>query len=112
MTMTSTTRENSISIPAAILWVSAFLLAALIIVQAGKLPQHSAYAAQSASAGSYTILAADRGTGGDVEPDEVIYVIDNRDQVLLVYDIENIADRRVILRDGGPLDTLFRNARR
>ena len=111
--MSTSQSQNSIHVPAAILWSSAFLLAALVIMQAGKLPMHAAWASGSASgAGDYTLLAADRGTGGDVEPDEVIFVIDNRDQVLLVYDIDNVADRRVVLRDGGPLDTLFRNARR
>ena len=110
--MHRTTTTNSINVPAAILWSCAFLLGALIIIQAGKLPSHAAFAGGSSSAGAYTMLAADRGTGGDVEPDEVIYVIDSRDQVLLVYDIENVADRRIVLRDGGPLDALFRNARR
>ena len=110
--MNTSTSTNWVSIPAAILWCCAFVLGALIIMQAGRLPSHAAYAGGASSAGAYTMVAADRGTGGDVEPDEVIYVIDNRDQLLLVYDIENIADRRVILRDGGPLDALFRNARR
>ena len=44
-------RNASINTPAAVLWASAFGLAALVIVQAGKLPQNQAYADQSVESG-------------------------------------------------------------
>ena len=65
----------------------------------------------STSSGDYTLLTADSGRGGDIEPYQVLFVIDNREQTYLVYEIENAQQRRVTLRDGGSLDTLFRRAR-
>ena len=96
---------------AAPLWASAFVIGALVVIQAGRLPAPAAYAGTSAAQGDYTVLTADSGRGGEVDPDEILYVLDNRDQVLMVYQIEDARRRQVILRDGWSLDTLFRRAR-
>ena len=93
------------------LWASTFVIAALIIVQAGRLPGNPAHADMTDRSGSYTIMTADSGRGKDEDPYEVLYVIDNREQVLLVYEIEDVATRQIQLRDGGSLDQLFRIAR-
>ena len=42
---------------------------------------------------------------------QVLFVIDSREQVLMVYEIENAQQRRIVLRDGGSLENLFRRAR-
>ena len=106
------TTRTDIRIPAASLWASAFVIAALVILQAGRLPGPNAWADEmSTTSGDYTLLTADSGRGGDVDPYEVLYVIDNRSGVLLVYEIDNAQQRRIHLRDGGSLDLLFRKAR-
>ena len=93
------------------LWASAFVIGALVIVQAGRLPQPAAYGEMAASQGDYTILTTDSGRGGDIGPDQILYVIDNRDQVIMVYQIEDARRHQIVLRDGWSLDTLFRRAR-
>ncbi|MCL4210616.1 MAG: hypothetical protein HRU76_04465 [Phycisphaeraceae bacterium] len=93
----------------AVLWASAFILGALVILQAGRLPGNPAYAGEVSSRANYTIVAADSGRGGDVKPDEVIYVIDNVNGLIILYG----ADARtgtVAPLDGGPLPYLFFNA--
>jgi hypothetical protein len=97
--------------PAA-LWASAFVIAALTIVQAGRLPQNAAFGEMATNRGDYSLLTTDSGLGGDVQPNELLYVIDSRAEVLLVYEIEDARSGRVVLRDGGSLSGLFRAARR
>lgn len=107
-----TRQRQRVSMRAASLWASAFLIGALVIVQAGRLPGPAAWAdPMSTSSGDFTLLTADSGRGGDLEPYQVLFVIDNREQVLLVYEVENAQQRRLIMRDGGSLDNLFRRAR-
>ncbi len=103
--------SQTLSLPAAALWASAFVIGALTIVQAGRLPQATAYGEMSASHGDYTILTTNSGRRGDLDPDEILYVIDNRTEVLLVYEIEDARRGQVILRDGGSLRALFHRAR-
>ncbi len=104
-------RPQHISNSAAALWASALVIAALTIVQAGRLPSQPAHGEMTASRADYTIRTTNSGRGGDVDPDELLYVIDNRDQVLMVYEIEDARRGQIILRDGGSLDLLFRRAR-
>ena len=104
-------RPAQIDTSAAVLWASAFVIAALTILQAGRFAGPAAHAEMSSSSGDYTLVTTDSGRGGDVDPDELLYVIDNRDQVLMVYEIEDARRRQVFLRDGGSLDNLFRRAR-
>ncbi len=94
------------------LWASAFVIMALIIVQAGKLPGNTAYGEMASSDDAYTLLTTDAGKGGDARPDELLYVLDNRDRVLLVYEIEDSRNGEIFLRDGGSLVNLFNSARR
>jgi hypothetical protein len=95
----------------AVLSASAFVIAAMIIVQAGRLPGQQAYAEMSSERGSYTMLTTDAGIGGDEDPWEVLYVIDSRQEVLLVYFMDDARQKRLTLRDGGSLRGLFRTAR-
>lgn len=100
------------NVASAILWASAFVIAAMIITQAGRLPQNAAHADVAAERGQYTLLTAASGRGGGEQPYELLYVLDSRDQMFLVYEIENVQQFRIHRRDGGSLDMLFRNARR
>ncbi|MCI0630359.1 MAG: hypothetical protein L0Y44_06855 [Phycisphaerales bacterium] len=95
----------------AALWASAFVIAALILVQAGRLPENAAHADVVADRGSYTLLTCNSGRGGEVDPEDLLYVIDSREQVLLIYEVEDSRKNQIILRDGGSLDTLFTRAR-
>jgi hypothetical protein len=103
---------NKINSSAAVLWASAFVILALIIVQAGRLPGNPAHASTVSERGSYSLLTADSGKGGDTEPDEILCVMDSRDQVLLVYEIENARQGGLTLRDRYSLEELFLRARR
>jgi len=104
--------NKSTTTASAVLWASAFLLAALVIIQAGSLEGNPAYAEMSVSSDGYTLLTTDAGSGGETAPDELLYVIDSREEVLLLYEIEDVRKGQIILRDGGSLRNLFQNARR
>jgi len=95
-----------------VLWASAFVIAALIIMQAGRLSGNHANATMVADRGSYTLMTANSGTGGESDPDELLYVIDSREQILLIYEVEDSRKNQILLRDGGSLDAMFSRARR
>jgi hypothetical protein len=103
--------KPTFSSAAASLWASAFVIMALIIVQAGRLPGNAAHAHMSADRGSYSVVTAHSGRGRDANPYELLYVIDSREQVLLVYEVEDARQRRLIRRDGYSLDEQFLRAR-
>jgi len=101
-------RTRSINRSAAALWASAFVIAAFIIVQAGRLPANEAYAEMTSAAAGYTLLTTNAGRGLESGlPFELLYVVDNRAETILVYEIENAQNNRIVLRDGGPLPNLF-----
>ena len=108
----NTNTQTSVNLSTAALWASAFVILALIVVQAGRLPANAAHAAVQADRGDYTLLTVDSGRGGDSKPDEILCVIDSREQVLLVYEVEDARRGSIILRDGYTLSDLFVKARR
>lgn len=103
--------RSSMSPAAAVLWASAFIIGAIILVQAGRLPVNAAHAEIVADRGSYTLMTARSGRGSETEPYEVLYVIDSREQVLLVYEVEDARKRQIIFREGYNLDDQFQRAR-
>ena len=104
--------KEQINLSASVLWASVFVIIAMIIVQAGKLPGNAAYAEMATGSGSYTVLTTNSGKGGDSDPNELLYVIDNTAQVLLVYEIEDSRSGIIFHRDGGSLVNMFNSARR
>jgi len=108
-----TNKHTQLSPAAAILWASAFLLVAIIIMQAGKLPGSAAYAEMATSHADYSALTTTSGLGGGSGGDsyQVLYIIDNRDETLMVYQIDDARTGRIELRGGGSLVNLFRRAR-
>lgn len=111
----ATTRRNaSIATPAALLWASAFLLAALTIVQAGRLPTNTAYAG-AANQGSQgmSVVTQNTGLGPDSKPYEALWVLDSRGEMLFIYYIENAnaGEKALLLRQAMPVTELFRLAR-
>ena len=104
----SHTRNRQFNPASAVLWAAAFVIAGMIIVQAGKLPQNAAHADTTAVRGDYTLLTTGSGRGEN----QMLYVIDGRDQILLVYEVEDGQRGQIFLRDGGSLANLMLNARR
>lgn len=101
-----------INTASAVLWASAFVLAAMVITQAGRLPVNPAYAEMGVESGGFTLVTSNSGRGEDAAPYELLYVLDSRDEVLLVYEIEDARQRQIVLRGGADLPEWFRNARR
>ena len=107
--------ERSINPSAAILWASAFVIAAMLIMQAGKLAPNPAYAGMATSTDAgFTLVTSSDGQGPPDAPYDLLYVIDNSDEVLYIYTIPNAtssASSRLELLGGGHLPTLFNAAR-
>lgn len=104
-------KNNRYDTSSAALWASAFVIFAMIILQAGKLPSNQAHAEMASTRGAYTLLTTSSGRGGDEDPDELLYVLDSVGAVLLVYEIEDARKGQIFLRDGGSLINLFNSAR-
>lgn len=104
--MTSTQATRKIDPGRAVLWASAFVIGAMVVLQAGRLPGNPAYASAVSNGRGYTLLTSDSGRGEDAAPDEVIIVIDNAAQVIMVYEAD-IRAGALIARDGGSLPFLF-----
>ncbi len=100
-------RTNRIDTGAAVLWASAIFLVAMVILQAGKLPQNSAHAGQTITEGSYTLMTARKGRGKDADPQELLYIIDNRNEALLVYEVPDARQNSMVLLESGSLSNLF-----
>lgn len=107
-------RKNLAITPAALLWASAFLLAAMTIVQAGRLPQGAAWAG-AANQGSQgmSVVTQNTGLGPAERPYEALWVLDSRGEMLFVYYIENAnsGEKSLLLRQAIPVTDLFRLAR-
>ncbi len=104
------TKRTTINHSAAVLWASAFVIIAMIILQAGRMTGNTAYAEMATSSDVYSLLTTNSGTGGETDPNELLYVINKREGIMMVYEIEDARKRQVLLRDGGSLDALFKAA--
>lgn len=94
--------KNKLSVNAA-LWASAFVLAALLIVQAGRNADNRAAAEMVATTGSYVTMTTEGQNG------ELLYVIDNLNEKLMVYDVEQ--QRNLVLQHSVSLPEVFRSMR-
>ena len=98
----------------AILTASAVLLAALTIIQAGRLPFNAAYAGAANQGGQGTSLVTiDSGLGPKERPYELLWVLDGRGEMVFVYYMENAnaGEKALLLRQAMPVTELFRLAR-
>jgi hypothetical protein len=97
------------------LWASAFVLAALTVVQAGRMPINAAYGAGAANQGGQgtSVITLATGLGPDSKPYEALWVLDGRGEMLFIYYIENgnAGEKSLLLRHVAPLPELFRSAR-
>ena len=84
MQANSSVPPQSIDAGAAALWASAFVLAGMILVSAGRHAENPAYAGQVAEVAGLRILTADAGSN-----EEVVALLNQNDETLSVYGIEN-----------------------
>jgi len=101
----------SSQLPKAILATSAFAITALAIVEAGRLHPSADAATAMIGVGGMTAITASTGQGPDVQPFEVLYLIDNRSETLYIYGIDGGVNPRLALRGGSSIPVLFRAAR-
>lgn len=99
-----TMRRDRIQPGVGALWASAFVLAALVVTQAGRLGAGAQASADVASVGEVTILTSDTGNREDV-----VFIMDARSDALLVYGVEN--RNRVELYQNIRLTEFFTQAR-
>lgn len=85
------------------LWVSAGVLAALILVQGGGFFESTARAEMATTSGSYSIMTTDGGN------DEILVVVDSRQESLMVYRTMNNRSLKLLERE--ELSSLFARAR-
>lgn len=105
----------------AVLWASACVLAAFVVIQAGR-PSGSpvpadgsamaALAAQPGLVDGFSIVSARSGRGDDADPTKIVWVIDSAAEVVMVYEIEDARRNTIIFREGSSLPRLFQSARR
>jgi len=107
----ATPRGERMNTATAILVAMAFLLGAFVIMKAGELPANPAYASASTGSAGFSLVTGRSGFGRDTRPYELLYLIDSRGEMLWVYEVEDAATRRVVLRDGAMLPMLFRAGR-
>lgn len=103
---------TSVNITPSALWASAFVILALIVLQAGRM-QPTMATADNVVAGElgFTLMTAPSGFGSKERPNELLYVIDNHTEVLYIYDIENYSKKRIDFMYSTSLPNLFRVAR-
>lgn len=85
------------------LWVSAGVLASLILVQGAGLLDSTARAEMSSTSGAYTMVTTDGGN------DEVLLVVDSSQEMLMVYRSDR--NQGLQLLDREELSGLFSRAR-
>ena len=89
---------------AAVLWASAFVLIALIITQASTIGGATAHAGSALAVNDLVVLTAQ-----STSADEVLVVLDQREEQLFVYGVEN---RGLRLYDVQDVADLFSQAGR
>lgn len=99
-----TTTTSTINAPAAALWASAFVLAALVIVTLGRGNGNIAKADMVSALEDYTILTFDSGN------DEGVAILDQRTEDLLIYQVVNRQSLNFVTR--APLPRIFQEGQR
>ncbi len=98
-------RENSLNMN--VLWASAVLLAALVVMQLGRggsVPfEQQALAEMVASVGDYSIMTTDGGN------EELLFVLDNRNEQMMVYKVDQQKTMSLLARE--ELNNVFAAAR-
>ncbi len=108
--MSNTNRQRHFN-ASPVLWASAFVIAAMAIMQAGRFAPNPAYAGMAVSTDEgFSMVASSSGRGPADRPYDLVYIIDSSEESLYIYWIENAntpATSRLQLRGGAFLPTLF-----
>ncbi|MHC4810160.1 MAG: hypothetical protein ACYTEV_07315 [Planctomycetota bacterium] len=105
----------------AVLWASACVLAAFVVIQAGRpvsdaasadASAAAALAAQSGAVDGFSIVAGRSGRGDDADPTKIVWVIDSTAGAVMVYEVEDARRNAITFREGSSLPLLFESARR
>lgn len=105
--MSATTRNERMNSGAAALWASAFVLLAMVVVQAGRLNTGGAAALAGDGPAQVDDLTALTPAGGDNE--DVLCVMDKRGEMMFVYGVSG--RQRLELYQAVKLGDLFAQAR-
>ncbi|MHC5113066.1 MAG: hypothetical protein ACYTGP_01400 [Planctomycetota bacterium] len=106
-----TIRNTTINVQSTALWASAFVITALVILQAGRLPGNPAYAGTAVNGNEFTLVTANSGRGGQADPNELLYILDSRAELLMLYEVEDAQKKQIFFRHGASLPAWFMNAR-
>lgn len=97
--------SGSTGLVLASMWASAFVIAAIIISQAGRLgPLNPAYAEMASEGSDYSLMTTQGGN------DENLYVLDNRAGKLFVY--KHVPNEGLILHDAQDIAQLITRLQR
>lgn len=102
--MTANRRIDAAAAGNAALWASAFVVFALVLSNAGRLGESQARAEMIASVGEYRLMTTDGGN------EEVVLVLDNRNEDLLVYKVKD--QTKLELFQKLEIDRVFTDGRR
>lgn len=100
-----------------VLLASAFVLAGFALQGARGPSEAQMVLPGPASAGSmavgddHVLIPARSGRGDDADPEQILFVIDSRQEWVSVYEVEDARREEVFYRGGGSLQGLFRRAR-
>ncbi|MDG2423307.1 MAG: hypothetical protein P8M22_04950 [Phycisphaerales bacterium] len=90
------------------LWITAILLAILIIIQAGGQSNQVVHADMVTEGGGFTMLTLAGRNGSRHSGSQSLIILDNAAGWLMAYELTGNQPNRVIeLLDGGPLDRFF-----
>lgn len=104
MTTDRVTRLSASASSTAVLWASAFVILAMILLRAGDLRGSMAQGEMVADSGSdYIVMTVDGGS------DDVLLVLDQRNEELFIYGVKT--QQSVELYQRFKLSRLFRDAR-
>lgn len=95
----------------AILAATACGITALAIVEAGRLNAPAQAGTAMIGNGGVIAITGSVGQGPDANPYETLYILDTRNEILMVYGMDGGANPRLSLRGGASIPALFRAAR-
>lgn len=95
--------RQSVQRPGGWLWVCAGVLVGLIMLQGGGFFESQAMAEMATTSGTYSIMTTDGGN------DEILVVVDSRQESLMVY--RTLNTRELVMLDREELSSLFSRAR-
>ncbi len=95
--------RQSVQRPGGWLWVCAGVLVGLIMLQGGGFFESQAMAEMATTSGTYSMMTTDGGN------DEILVVVDSRQESLMVY--RTLNTRELVMLDREELSSLFSRAR-